>query len=744
MKKFLAVCLFIYMFPSALFGAGSPLTQLNKIKSGKAEGPIKIRGATIEHIRKTNTFIGKGFVDVVYGDLHLQAEKITLDGNTGELVAEGSVILDDPGGRITGEKIFFNLKSKTGKIISAEAFMKPYYHFKGEEIEKVSEKHFIVKNGYYTPCSEADPHWHIRMEKADVYMEDYAHLHSFSFRIGDIPLFYFPYAVFPAKTKRASGLLRPHLGYSAWRGFEVTQPYYWNINPWSDATLSIDYKSNMGVGASGEYRYKYTKKDWGKFYGYLFQEIDKKLANNMGFEKQEDRKRWNLYSDVVQTLPWDIKTTSHLEKYSDKEFPQVFSDKIQDRKLREEDSYFFADKNTDTNSLSLTIRRIRDMQPGTTLILQKAPQLSWNHISSPIPKTPLYFRNEALYNFYIRDNKFESAPHDSDYRVHRFFINPEISLPISLPWGMTLNTKGAYMGTLYSRDMERNNPFERNIFRFDVDFMGPAIYSVFSPNSQTLEKIQHIIEPRISYHYVPHSKQSNLFSFVDSSDPNAQRISRIDNLDFIPQQNLINLSVRNFFNGRFRDAKTKKTTFKKIALLELGADLNFVDYDFDDYDLNETLQVIGRDSNAPYSYLYSNLELSILPYFEIATNTRFNLDKNRIEAFNADVLYDYGFLQANIHYRSTIDIASTAKTLTLIRDKNEFLTGNVTLRFSDHWSTTASTVWNLNSETALETRIGVNYTDQCWGANFIYIARQNNNNEFHLLFNLLTLGSIGI
>jgi len=779
MKKalvFALLCMFCACFPSMLFAAGGPLSQMNKIKSGKVEGPIKIRGAAIEHIRSTNTFIGSGFVDVVYGGTHIQAERMKLNGNTGELVANGSVIIDDVNGRMTGEKVFYNLKKKTGKIMNGEAFIKPYYYFNGDVIERLSENHFVVRNGHYTPCAQPLPHWSLKMGKADIELEKYAKMYDFSFRIGKTPIFYFPYAIFSAQTKRTSGLLKPHIGYSAWRGFELFQPYYWNINPWSDATITLDYKSNMGVGGAGEYRYKYTKNDWGRFYGYLFQEIDKQLPNAASFNAEsEDRKRWNIFADVVQTLPWDIKTITHFERYSDKDFPRVFSDRVQDRKLREEDSYFFADKNTETDSLSIMARHIRDMQPGTTLILEKAPEISWKHISSRIFDTPLYFRSEALYNYYIRNNKYDpppgtdfGRPRNSDYRVQRFFVNPEVSMPISLPWGIILNPKAGYMGTIYSRNSEKDEVFERHILRFDVDFTGPKLYSVFSfDNLWNVEKIQHIIEPRISYHYVPRKNQDKLFSFVDSAAPNSVSTFRIDNLDFIPQQNFLRFSLKNFLNGKFTD-KTAVTNnngnsnnntgsainnnvkavrspiYKKIASIDIGADINFLDYDFENYDLNEALRVIGRDSNTPYSYLFYDAEFSLFPSFSIASASRFNLDKDSLETFNLALTYDYGFLRVNGKYRHTIDLASTRKTADILQDENNFLTGNVTLRFSERWNATTSTVWNLDSQKALETRLGINYIRKCWNVNFLFITRNNNNNEFHLLFNLLTLGGVGI
>ena len=74
-------------------------------------------------------------------------------------------------------------------------------------------------------------------------------------RIKDIPVFYTPYLSFPLSKKRKSGFLMPGFGSSNNRGFEVRTPWYWNIAPNMDATLTPRILGNNGVMGMGEYRY---------------------------------------------------------------------------------------------------------------------------------------------------------------------------------------------------------------------------------------------------------------------------------------------------------------------------------------------------------------------------------------------------------------------------------------------------------------------------------------------------------
>ncbi|MEF3193165.1 MAG: LPS assembly protein LptD, partial [Halothiobacillaceae bacterium] len=69
-----------------------------------------------------------------------------------------------------------------------------------------------------------------------------------------VPLFYSPWLDFPLDNRRASGFLYPDVGLSDQRGFEIAVPWYWNIAPERDATLTLRPMSKRGLMLSGEYR----------------------------------------------------------------------------------------------------------------------------------------------------------------------------------------------------------------------------------------------------------------------------------------------------------------------------------------------------------------------------------------------------------------------------------------------------------------------------------------------------------
>jgi LPS-assembly protein len=69
-------------------------------------------------------------------------------------------------------------------------------------------------------------------------------------------VFYSPYLQLPVGDKRRSGFLIPNAKYSTTNYFEFYLPYYWNIAPNMDATITPHYIHKRGnIQWQNEFRY---------------------------------------------------------------------------------------------------------------------------------------------------------------------------------------------------------------------------------------------------------------------------------------------------------------------------------------------------------------------------------------------------------------------------------------------------------------------------------------------------------
>lgn len=210
---------------------------------------------------------------VKYEQLSIKAGYIKVNFNTSEVYASG---IPDSAGNIIQKPVFtesgksyradtmrYNFKSKKAKIkkvITKEG--EGFLH--GEEVKKVSDKVFYVRNAAYTTCSHEDPHFRIKTPKAKVITGDKIVTKFAYLELLDIPTpLMVPFGFFPTTETRKSGIIIPSYGKNEYRGFFLTNGgYYWAASEYLDLTLTGDLYSQGGYGlkAASSYakRYKFN------------------------------------------------------------------------------------------------------------------------------------------------------------------------------------------------------------------------------------------------------------------------------------------------------------------------------------------------------------------------------------------------------------------------------------------------------------------------------------------------------
>ena len=107
----------------------------------------------------------------------------------------------------------------------------------------------------YTSCEAGRNHWELRAGSIDVEQQSgFGRARNISLRLLDVPILYLPSLSFSARGARKSGFLVPEIGSSSRRGAELEAPWYWNIAPNMDATLTPRYLSRLGFYARADYR----------------------------------------------------------------------------------------------------------------------------------------------------------------------------------------------------------------------------------------------------------------------------------------------------------------------------------------------------------------------------------------------------------------------------------------------------------------------------------------------------------
>lgn len=108
----------------------------------------------------------------------------------------------------------------------------------------------------YTTCEADSDDWYIKSGQLKIDDETKtAVATNATVEFKGVPILYTPWINFPYANQRKSGLLAPTWGTTTKSGFEVLLPFYWNISPNMDATVSTRELSKRGIQYAGEFRY---------------------------------------------------------------------------------------------------------------------------------------------------------------------------------------------------------------------------------------------------------------------------------------------------------------------------------------------------------------------------------------------------------------------------------------------------------------------------------------------------------
>ncbi|MSQ67386.1 MAG: LPS-assembly protein LptD [Gammaproteobacteria bacterium] len=114
----------------------------------------------------------------------------------------------------------------------------------------------LLERATYTTCPVRHEAWQFSASKLKL---DHAAERGYAthalLKIYSVPIFYFPFMSFPLTDTRKSGFLIPTIGYTNDEGFDSKIPYYFNLAPNQDATLSPEWLSQRGLMMGGQYRY---------------------------------------------------------------------------------------------------------------------------------------------------------------------------------------------------------------------------------------------------------------------------------------------------------------------------------------------------------------------------------------------------------------------------------------------------------------------------------------------------------
>ncbi|MBL6931992.1 MAG: LPS-assembly protein LptD [Rhodospirillales bacterium] len=251
---------------AAASGGNTP--PISEMEVNDPSQEVRFSADEMQHDRELDIVTARGNVQVQQLQRILRADVIVYNRKQDFVTASGNVTLLEPSGDVLFAE-FMELSGdlREGVIADLRAILKDGSLIAASGAKRTGANILNMRNAVYSPCRlcEDDPSrpplWQVKavkvihdkkrqtIEYSDAWLE-----------VAGMPVLYTPYLSHPDPTvKRKSGFLTPSFGSSTTTGSFLTTPYFFNIAPNADATLTPSFTADDGVILAGEYRHKFQE-----------------------------------------------------------------------------------------------------------------------------------------------------------------------------------------------------------------------------------------------------------------------------------------------------------------------------------------------------------------------------------------------------------------------------------------------------------------------------------------------------
>lgn len=466
-------------------------------------------------------FIYDGYVNATMGDVRLQADHVTFNNVTGDMIAEGNVIFDQGADqRVTARRAEINSFTRKGIFWDTTGFTNrtqtgEYIFFTATRVEKTGALTYELYNAEVTACEDVIPKWKFQARRAELKLGDRITLHNSVFRVKSLPAFVLPFAWIPAtRSERKSGFLLPTTGTSNQKGRTLKLAYYQTLGDSADITFRSDVYTQRGLGFGAEFRAQTDEKSFMRMGVYA---VKDRLFGPAG----ESQGGTAFVAEGQQYFPHGWVAVGNVSLVTNLAFRQIFSDDISQVVNPRRESTFYANNNTRSfsfnflasNETTTLFRPSRD--PASTpdvgssfdVHIRQAPEIDMTVYPRRLfGSLPLYFSFDTSLGALKREETVDSSTVlVTPAAVQRFDFQPKITVPLATFAGIAITPSLSLRETFYTSSIDPAVPV------FDPDAVATSAADprldptnvLFNPNVKLFDSaaFDPIIPQDISRHY---------------------------------------------------------------------------------------------------------------------------------------------------------------------------------------------------------------------------------------------------
>ncbi|MBL3823145.1 MULTISPECIES: LPS-assembly protein LptD [unclassified Marinobacter] len=655
-----------------------------------AEQPLEASGLNARYEIDRELFL-QGDVRIRQGGFQVTGSEARYSQQQGAVSVQGPLVSRGDGFLLTGENANYDVD--TGRLdINTATFLLhgPEMRGRAGSLARISEEQVVIEDGFLTTCGPKQNDWaivasDIQLDRA----EGFGTAKHVRLEVLDVPVFYWPWASFPIDDRRKSGFLYPQFGSSsAGSGGFLAVPYYFNLAPHYDATLTPQYIHGRGLFNEIEGRYLSSLGETTLQLGYI--------GNDSAFQEEnpgESGERWALDATTRAAFGRGWRGYGDFSVVSDEDYLSDLNRSLEinqathlQRKggvaYRSDKQYFDAYLN-DYQTIS---DRIADVDKPYAQL----PEVIYaGETGAGIVEANL----ESQYTVFYRDN--EALTGLDRANGQRFRARPELALPMRALWGFSRPSvsldytrydlddyvlgDGTFDRTVPVAEWDNGLYFDRQSSLFDV------------PYNQTLE-------PRLYYAWADADPDQNDIPDFDTDLQTFRfeqlfRPDRFTGGDRVGDANQLTVALTSRFNDLLTGAERARFSIGQVQY-------------FEDREVTLFGEGAGTRSRSP---LAGEVVLNPLDTLEIRSSGLWDPDTGDTEE---------GRSQLTFHSSDYRYLASVGHTYS----RGELEQSDIAAVFpvSDRVSLIGRWVYDSNLDRTVGSLAGLEYNNCCWSVQVVH------------------------
>ena len=695
-----------------------------------SENDILIEGDSLESIldRKLRA---SGNALISKGNQSIEADFIEYDQISEELYAKGQITITTPDLELKGSELEMSLAENTGSIANGSFVANINENTPSrfnKELRGTATKIFLegedkkkLENAKVTTCDAGQNEWFITSDETiiDQSSGNIKAKHA-TLTLKGVPIMYSPYVDFSTTSQRKSGWLLPTAGSTTTSGFETSIPYYFNLSPTHDATLTSRYMEKRGLQFDGEFRYLSKNYKGTSEIQYLNKDRDADIDNRYLLDIKHQHNFGNGFSGTVE---YEKVKSNDNNYFADMSTSIAVTSQVSLRQTAHLD-YEKTDDSSDIKG-SLKVQEFQNLTSASPYELKPSFNLSYKKDWEDKADQSLFLQTGADFSYDQFDTGNNAAKNIAT--GSRIASTPSVSFPMEASFGFL---KPKLIANLRHYDLDDASTSQKSLAIPTVS-LDSGLY-LDRPFKLSGYNFTQTLEPRIFYTYTPYEDQSDI-PYFDTS---------------LNELNTTTIFQENQFSGKDRvmDTNAITTALTTRVIDDSGYDWMLLTMGQRFYLSDRKVLEEDRYANSSYkgdkSDFLVGAQANLTKSLKITSDYEYNFSEDTTNKFTAAARFrpEPGKV-LNASYRMVLNPSSGKYDV-----KQYLLSGQWPL--SSGWSALASYNYDIYERQDIESMVGAEYDAGCWSAQMMFhrlqlATSETSTDTFFLMLEIGDLGSFG-